>query len=279
MQIDLEAEYNNRARVPGHPELIAGWARDAAAYRTEAANRHRIIRYGPTPRQTLDIFEPAQPQTGAMPVLFIHGGYWQGLDPSFFSHMAKGLNAHGISVGVVGYDLCPDVSIGEIIEQMIAAAQTMHRTFQSPVVASGHSAGGHLAACLVATDWETIDADLPGNMVPAGLAISGLFELEPLVPTSVNVKLGLDIPAARSFSPRLWTPPADITFDAWVGGNESAEYLRQSASINAAWTAAGNMTRYEEVADANHFTVIAGLAKADSPITRRLAEMAGAITA
>ncbi len=277
MQIDLEAEYNNRARVPKHPALMAGWATHAAAYRAEAANRHKVISYGPTTRQTIDIFEPPKPKAGAMPVLFIHGGYWQGLDPSFFSHMAKGLNAHGVSVGVAGYDLCPDVSVGTIIEQMITAAQAMHRTFQSPIVASGHSAGGHLAACLVATDWETIDPDLPDRMVPAGLAISGLFELEPLVPTSVNLKLGLDIPAARSFSPRLWTPPAGITFDAWVGGAESPEYLRQSASINAVWAAAGNATRYVEVPDADHFTVIAGLADADSAMTRRLAEMAGAI--
>jgi arylformamidase len=278
MLIDLEAEYNNRARVPEHPALMAGWARDAAAYRTESGPRCRVITYGPTQRQFIDIFEPAQPKAGAMPVLFIHGGYWQGLDPGFFSHMAKGLNAHGVSVGVAGYDLCPDVGVGEIIEQMIAAAQALHRTFQSPVVASGHSAGGHLAACLAATDWEAIDPDLPGAMVPAGLAISGLFELEPLVPTSVNAKLGLDIPAARSFSPRLWTPPAGITFDAWVGGAESPEYLRQSASITAVWAAAGNMTRYEEVADANHFTVIAGLAGPDSAMTLRLAEMAGART-
>jgi arylformamidase len=275
MRIDLEAEYNNRARVPEHHALIAGWARDAAMYRTEAANRHRAISYGPTPRQTIDIFEPAQPKSGKMPVLFIHGGYWQALDPGFFSHMAKGLNAHGVSVGVVGYDLCPDVSIGTIIEQMMAAAQTMHRTFQSPVVASGHSAGGHLAACLVATDWQAINPDLPERMVPAGLAISGLFELEPLVPTSVNTKLGLDIPAARSFSPRLWTPPSGITFDAWVGGNESPEYLRQSASINAVWAAADNATRYEEVPGADHFTVTAGLADADSAMTFRLAELAG----
>jgi arylformamidase len=278
MQIDLEAEYNNRARVPEHPALIAGWARDAALYRTDAANRQRVISYGPTQRQTIDIFDPIEAKTGAMPVLFIHGGYWQGLDPSFFSHMAKGLNAHGVSVGVAGYDLCPDVSVGTIIEQMIAAAQALHRTFHSPVVASGHSAGGHLAACLAATDWEAIDPDLPERMVPAGLAISGLFELEPLVPTSVNAKLGLDIPAARSFSPRLWTPPSGISFDVWVGGAESPEYLRQSASINAVWAAAGNMTQYEEVADANHFTVIAGLADPNSAMTLRLAKMAGAGT-
>ncbi len=274
MQIDLEAEYNNRTRVPEHPALIAGWAADAAAFRAEVDKRRQVLSYGPTARQTIDLFEPEQPRKGTLPVLFIHGGYWQGLDPGAFSHMAKGLNAHGVSVGVAGYDLCPDVSIGDIIEQMILAVQALHKRFRLPIVVAGHSAGGHLGACLAATDWESIDPALPARLVPAGLAISGLFELEPLVPTSVNTRLGLDVMAARSYSPRLWSPPTGITFDAWVGGAESAEYLRQSASLNAVWSAAGNAMRYEEVAGANHFTVISGLAQPDSPMTLRLVEMA-----
>jgi arylformamidase len=274
MPIDLEAEYNNRARVPEHPALIAAWQSNAEAYSAEAGKRLKTLNYGPTPRQSIDLFEAAKPDAHALPVLFIHGGYWQGLDRSFFSHMAKGLNAHGINVGIAGYDLCPDVSIGDIIEQMILAARAVHKRFKQPVVATGHSAGGHLAACLAATDWESIDARLPLRLIPAGLAISGLFELEPLVPTTVNHKLGLDIMAARSYSPRLWAPPSGVTFDAWVGGKESPEYLRQSAGLNAVWTAAGNAMRYVEVPGANHFTVIAGLADPDSAMTRRLAEMA-----
>ena len=190
--------------------------------------------------------------------------------------MAKGLNAHGISMAVAGYDLCPNVSFGAIIEQIIAAAQALHKKAGRPIVACGHSAGGHLAACLAATDWPDIDSTLPEHMVRAGLAISGLFELEPLVPTSVNHKLGLDIAAARSFSPRLWEPPNGIRFDAWVGGAESPEYLRQSASISAVWKASGNDTHYHEVAGANHFTVINGLARKDDPLTLRLVELAKA---
>ena len=274
MSIDLEAEYNNRARVPTHAAIIAGWERDAAAYREEAATRHRVIRYGETPRQMIDVFAPEKPRPGAMPVLFIHGGYWQMLEPSQFSHLAKGLNAHGISVGIAGYDLCPDVSISQINEQMIKATMALHHDQQSRIVVSGHSAGGHLAACLAAAAWEDVDAALPENLVAAGLAISGLFELEPLVPTSVNAKLGLDFMDARMLSPRLWLPPVDMTFEAWVGAKESAEYHRQSQGIAAVWSAAGNRTAYVEVPGANHFTVIEGLADSASPMTRRLAEMA-----
>jgi arylformamidase len=268
MTIDLEAEYDNRARVPEHPGIIAGWARGAAAYRARVAERMSVIDFGPTPRQHIDIFAPEKPNPDALPVLFIHGGYWQALDPSHFSHMAAGLNAHGVTVGVAGYDLCPNVSMGEIIAQMRAAALALRQRCGKPLVACGHSAGGHLTACLAATDWAG------EQVIAGGLAISGLFELEPLVPTSVNIKLGLDIALAREFSPRLWRPPRDMVFEAWVGGDESGEYLRQTATIDAIWGAAGNATLAVTVEGANHFTVIAGLAEAGNAMTLRLKEMA-----
>ncbi|MFM9975365.1 MAG: alpha/beta hydrolase, partial [Beijerinckiaceae bacterium] len=195
-------------------------------------------------------------------------------DPSCFSHMAKGLNAHGITVGIAGYDLCPDVSVSQINEQMIKAAVAFFHDQRSRIVVSGHSAGGHLAACLAATSWEDVDETLPENMIAAGLAVSGLFELEPLVATSVNARLGLDFMDARMLSPRLWLPPVDMTFDAWVGGAESAEYRRQSQGIAAVWSAAGNTTAYVEVAGANHFTVINGLSDPANAMTVRLVEMA-----
>ncbi len=274
MTIDLEAEYNNRARVPEHPAHIAGWARDAAAYREAAAGRMDAIDFGPTSRQRIALFLPEAPRPEALPVLFIHGGYWQALDPTMFSHMARGVNAHGVTVGVAGYDLCPAVTVRDIIGQMQLAVMAMHGRFGTPVVACGHSAGGHLAACLAAEEWANVDPRLPERLVPAGLAISGLFELEPLVPTSINGALRLDIDEARQCSPRLWRPPTGITFDAWVGGAESAEYLRQSRTITANWTAAGNAAACVEVAGADHFTVVAGLADPGSAMTRRLAEMA-----
>jgi arylformamidase len=276
MRIDLEAEYNNRARVPEHPALIAGWARDAEAYRVEAAGRMSTIEYGPTSRQRIEIFLPERPASGALTALFIHGGYWQGLDPSMFSHMAKGLNAHGVAVGVVGYDLCPAVTVRDIIGQVEIAAMALHGRFGTPIVAFGHSAGGHLAACLAAEDWRDMDPSLPERLVPAGLAVSGLFDLEPLIPTSINAKLGLDVEEARQCSPRLWPAPQGVSFECWVGGAESAEYHRQSRTLAAVWAGSGLDTAYVEVPGANHFTVIAGLTDPLDPMTARLAALAGA---
>ncbi|KAF0229479.1 MAG: hypothetical protein FD175_1817 [Beijerinckiaceae bacterium] len=268
MPVDLEAEYNNRARVPEHPAHIAGWARDSAAYRA-VAHHEADVSYGDRPRETFDYF-PA-PQESVEPVgLFIHGGYWQALDKSFFSHMAKGPNACGMSVAVMSYDLCPEVSMSTIVSQARQAALALWRKTGRKVIASGHSAGGHLAAMLLATDWKSLDAAAPADLVPAGLAISGLFELEPLVPTSINDKLKLDAREARRLSPAFLKPNADTQLTAFVGGAESSEYLRQSHLIVDTWAGKGCATLYGEIAGANHFTVIAGLAEARSDLTDAL---------
>ena len=266
--IDLEVEYNNRARVPENPAIIAGWARDAQAYR-EASPSMLVLRYGAGERHTIDFF----PAEGKGPiVVFIHGGYWQALDPSFFSHLAAGLNAHGISVALPSYDLCPKVSVGDIIEQMRAATRELAK-FGRPLVMSGHSAGGHLAACMLATEWRALDAALPHDLVAAVYAISGLFDLGPLVPTSVNIPLHLNDQSARDVSPLFWPAPSHGSLDAVVGGDESSEYFRQSRTLVDCW-GVGIAARYEAVPGANHFTVIAPMADPQSPMTLRLKQLA-----
>ena len=271
--IDHEVEYNNRARVPEHPAIIEGWARDAKAYRD--ANPPLRIAYGPGDRQFIDFFQAAEPDHAAATVVFVHGGYWQHLDPSFFSHMASGANARALNVGVAGYDLCPAVRVGDIVEELRQACRELAR-FEKKLVVAGHSAGGHLAACMLATNWPAVDEKLPEGFVGAAYAISGLFELKPLVPTSINKALGLGDVEAELLSPLFWAPPVGLCLDAVVGGEESAEYLRQSRTIVERWAAAGVRTRYEAVPGANHFTVIGPLAEPDSVMTRRIAELARA---
>jgi arylformamidase len=267
--VDYEVEYNNRARVPENPSIIAGWARDAAAYRERHAPQ--VIAYGPGARNSIDFF-PGSHQ-GAL-VVFIHGGYWQALDGSFFSHLAGGLNAHGIGVAIPSYDLCPSVTVDQIIRQMRMATRELARLGRALVI-SGHSAGGHLAACMLATDWPACDASLSGDIVVAAYAISGLFELRPLVETSINGALQLDEVTARAASPLFWKAPSRGSLDAVVGENESAEYFRQSRTIVERWGAAGLATRFGVVPAANHFTAIAPLADPGSPMILRLKELAG----
>lgn len=271
---DYETEYDNRKRVPEHPEIMAGWATESENYRI-ASNCEIGIAYGPSPRQVYDIFKPQEAAGDAL-VLFIHGGYWRGLSHGMFSHMAKGLNARGVPVAVAGYDLCPQVTIGEIITQMRACVVALWQRYQVPIVAVGHSAGGHLAACLLATDWPSVSPGMPEHVVRSAYAISGLFNLKPLTETSINNDLKMSFETSEHLSPFFWPAPSGLTFDAVVGGDESEEYLKQSRRIVDVWGLGGAITRYGEIPGANHFTVIAGLMDKDDPMTRRIAELAGA---
>lgn len=275
MPVDYEAEYDNRSRVPEHPQIFQRWAREAAAFRAVHDDAELGLSYRDGPRTIIDLFWPA-PERNAPITLFLHGGYWRALDPSYFSHMAAGCNAHGLACAVVGYDLCPAVTIEAIIEETRAAASFLYRRHRRRLVACGHSAGGHLTACLVATDWKSVSGDLPDNLVPAGLSISGIFDLAPLMHTSFNGDLRIDPGNARRISPLFWDVRAGRALDAWVGGTESAEFLRQSRIVAEGWANKGAVTSYREVAGANHFTVLDPLADASSELTKRLVQLAAA---
>jgi arylformamidase len=266
-EIDFEAEYNNRARVPDHPAHIAGWQQDAAAYRAEA-RCDLDLAYGPDPRHRFDLFHPKGADAGGPVVLFIHGGYWQAFDKSSSSHMARGANARGLTVAIPSYRLAPAAALADIVADIEAAAQAVMQHTGRPLVACGHSAGGHLSACLMARS-----AAWP-RPVRAAMPISGLFDLVPLVSTSVNKALGLTVEEARRLSPAEEPPPPAGRLVAVVGGAESSEYLRQSRLIAERWGKAGIATRYHEVPHANHFNVIAGLARPDDPLVDLLADLA-----
>jgi arylformamidase len=274
MSINYEVEYDNRARVPEHPEIFARWHREAEAYRAAARGAELGLAYGPSPRQTIDLF-PAQDDGGQAPLaLFIHGGWWRTLAPSEFSQMAAGPNAHGVTVAVAGYDLCPTVSIATIIEQMRAACLFLWQKRRQRIMVYGHSAGGHLAACMLATDWKTLDPSAPADLVPAAYAISGVFDLAPLTQISINQDLRLDAKSAHDCSPLYWCVPAGRSLDAVVGALESSEFLRQSKTIAEAWQQGMATTRYEAIAGANHFTVLDPLPDANSAMTKRVVELA-----
>lgn len=274
--IDYEAEYNNRARVPEHPHIFARWTRDSAAYRQEAAAEGRAElgrAYGGSPRQAIDLFAPAGGH--AVPLaLFIHGGYWRSLDPSQFSHLARGLNARGFCVAIAGYDLCPQVRIADIVAQMRQACIYLWRRFGRRIVVHGHSAGGHLTACMIATDWKSLGSDLPADLTPAGLAISGLFDLTPLVGISMNQDLRLTEADAREVSPLFWPAPAGRALDTWCGALESSEFLRQNRIIAEAWGKSGVQTQWREIAGANHFTAVDPLSDPASAMVSRLVALA-----
>ncbi|MEO0546981.1 MAG: alpha/beta hydrolase [Pseudomonadota bacterium] len=279
---DYTAEYDNSGRVPNAAELIDGYMLDAAFFRESYADHMETdLLYGPEPRNMLDIFWPlSQSEDGetehnkAAPLaMFIHGGYWQRLDRSSFSHMAGGLLAHGVAVAIPSYTLCPENTVEGIVNEIRRACIVLYQTHQRPITVVGHSAGGHLAACMLATDWSAIHPELPEDLVQSAVGISGLYDLLPLIHTPINEALGLDEDSARDASPVLWTPDALNRFEAWVGGDESDEYHRQSRELAEQWCMLGTPTEYVIAEGQNHFTVIDALTDPNSTMVRSIVDL------
>ena len=261
--INYPKEYDNSGRVADSETLVDAYIEDAATFREQTKHAQYDLSYGPQPRNKLDIFWPGKERDCPI-VVFIHGGYWQRLDRSAFSHMAMGLNSVGVAVAIPSYTLAPDISVSGIINEMRRTCLTLYQTYKRRLTVIGHSAGGHLAACMIATDWQAIHPDLPHDLVASGMGISGLYDLLPLLQTPVNDALGMDEAGALAASPMSWLPDAMHRFEAWVGADESGEYHRQSRELAAHWTLLGTPTDYVSVKDANHFTIIHDLTKSDS---------------
>jgi arylformamidase len=271
--LDLEAEYNNRKRVPEHVAIQERWAKASEAY-AKSAKAELDQSYGSGPRHRYDLFRPSNWAKDAPLVVYIHGGYWQRGDRKGNSFLARELNARGIAVALPSYPLCPTVSVMDIVGDLRRCLKTLwEKTRQRPVVV-GHSAGGQLAAAMLATDWSKVGG-VPGDLVKAAYAISGVFDLTPLIPTSINEALKLDPAKAREASPLLWPAPAkERTFVAAAGGEESQELIRQSLEIAAAWSKAKVKAECVIVPGANHFTIVEELADPESAMLARIVAMA-----
>lgn len=273
--LDLEAEYNNRRRVPEHVEFAQRWAKASDEYR-KTTDVQLDQSYGSGPRQRYDHYAPRGVQRAPL-VAYIHGGYWQRGDRKDVGFVARPLNAAGLAVAIPSYTLAPEVSVATIVDGLRTFLKILHdRTGKRPLVI-GHSAGGHLAAAMLATDWRKVPG-APTDLVPAAVALSGVFDPEPLIPTSLNGALRLDAKAARALNLNGWPPPpASATLVAAVGGDESTEFIRQSLAIAHSWSGAGVKAECVIVPGANHFTILDELVRVESALLARVIGLAKAI--
>lgn len=260
----LDRMYNNRALVPDHGEHFARWAAASAQARSGQPCVLDLA-YGSEPGETLDIFPAAQP--GAPVLVFIHGGYWRSLDKADHSFIAPAFTGRGATVVIPNYALCPAVTIPQITLQMVQALAWTHRHIAAHggdprrVVVAGHSAGGHLAAMLLACDWQAVAADLPANLVKGALSISGLYDLEPIRRTPfLRDSLRLTPEDARRASPALLPAPAQGVLYTVAGGDESSEFLRHNRLIREAWGARA-VPVCEALPSLNHFSILDDLAR------------------
>jgi arylformamidase len=255
----LDSEYNNRARIPEHPQIFERWKRASALARAESSCR-LDLRYGELPHETLDVF-PA-PRGGAPVLVFIHGGYWRSLDKADHSFIAPSFVHDGVMVVVPNYALCPAVTIETIALELVDALAwtwrhaALYGGDPARIVVAGHSAGGHLAAMLLACDWRAVASELPASLVQRALAISGIFDLEPLRHTAfLQEDLRLTPASVRRLSPAGFPPPRAGVLYAAAGARESDEFKRQTRLIRERWGAAV-VPVCEEIAGTHHLDIL-----------------------
>ncbi len=270
--------YNNRALVPEFASHFVHWR--AASVQARAEHRcFQDIAYGSGLNETLDIFPTAQVGEGGAPVLvFIHGGYWRSLDKADHSFVAPAFTAQGAHVVVPNYALCPAVSVSQITLQMVKCLAWVWRNIhrfggdRNRIVVVGHSAGGHLAAMLQACQWPSYAKDLPAQLVPKALSISGLFELESVRRTPFLSDLNLSEAEALRNSPACMPAPASGTLYSVVGGAESEEFLRHNQLIQQAW-GKDRVPVSEALPGLNHFSVVESLVQPGSRLHSLASEL------
>ena len=254
---DWDAAYDNRAATPEFEGVLAGWERDAPAFRAAmaAAGRARPgLPYGTGAREAWDLFLPEGAPRGLM--VFIHGGYWLRFDRSCFSHLAAGAVARGWAAALPSYPLAPGATVPAItraVARFLSAASAA--VPEGPLALIGHSAGGHLAARMLCADQAAEVAPRIARCV----AISGVHDLRPLLNLALNDTLRLTEASAAAESPALLRPVRGTKLLAWVGGEELPEFRRQSALIANMWRGLGAETALAEAPGRNHFDVIDGL--------------------
>lgn len=274
----MEKLYNNRANVPEHPRHLAEWAEKSAAWEAEARVEPDLA-YGDSAAETLDLFLA---DAGTAPVhMYIHGGYWQANSKKSSSFVARPLVAAGAHVAVIDYGLCPDVTIDEIARQCRAALAWLWREAErfggdpDRITVSGHSCGGQLVGMAMATAWPSFGDGLPPDLVKGGVSVSGLFDLQPLVNTSINDKVRMDAPTARRNSPLFMEPATEAPLALFYGGDETPAFHEQSVVFAKAWGGKGVPVRCEAVPGTDHFTVLTGMDEPSHPATGAILDQLG----
>jgi len=251
---ELEREYSPSSCLPGGDlaPVIERYIEQSA----DARRRLPVIegvQYGVAESQYLDLF-PAEDKAAPLHI-FIHGGYWQQLSARESAVMAPALHKAGVSLAVVNYTLAPDASIGAMIEECRNAIlylrdRAAEMGFDpNRISASGHSAGAHLLAMVMAGDW-------PGeNPVGKTIYISGIYDLEPIALTYVNEPLGLDSETAKALSPLKQDFHHECPALVIAGENETGEFQRQSKAWHEHLLGAGVASEFR-LLNCNHFDII-----------------------
>ncbi len=273
---DYDLLYNPRLTVSGYEEIFARWERDSERARARL-DCYLDVPYGAAQSETLDIFRANGGSRGLLMV--IHGGYWRSLDKMRFSFLAPALADAGITVAVVNYALCPTVQVADIVMQMVQASAWLYRNganFGAPagrLAVCGHSAGGHLAAMMLACQWSTYSPDLPRKVVSCALSISGLYDLTEIVKVpSVNGDVRLTEKTALKVSPAFIAPATEAPLYTAVGTEENEGFHIQNRLIAERWSTVHRAD--VPCPGRNHFTVLDDLCDPGTRLFQSVLELA-----
>jgi arylformamidase len=263
-QQDRDLGLNNGVAVAASADIAAGWERRSTETRTRYPD-HLDLRYGPRERNRIDFLRVREQ---GPTLVFIHGGYWQQRAKEIFTVFANGPMAHGINVALFGYTLAPEATLDEIVAEIhqglgfLAAQLPALGGDPSRIVVSGWSAGGHLTSMA-----------LSHPLVKAGIGISGIYDLEPIRHSYLNVKLGLDEAMSRRNSPMMQAGGALKPLSLVVGGAELPLLRKQTADFAGHRAKYGLPVTYEEIPGANHFTIMNELASPSGRITTLIRQL------
>ncbi|MBF8176738.1 MAG: alpha/beta hydrolase [Burkholderiaceae bacterium] len=273
-QVELDKQYNVRGGIPDYQDIFSRWSSTSAAFRQ--ANRViENVPYGSNETQNLDFFPAA---TAGRPLLvFIHGGYWQSLDKSDFSYIAEPYIKNDINVAVVNYRLAPSVGMDEIVADNRDALIWLYRNAEDlafdkdKIFLSGHSAGGHLTATMVSTDWTA--HGLPADVLKGACAISGLYDLEPIRLCYLNKAVGLTAEQVAAYSPARKLPTVKTPIILTVGGDESNEYHRLQAEYAALLGSRNMEIQIVDQADGHHFDAVDRLGDEENELGKAMLDL------
>lgn len=263
----LEREYHPWA--DSQPTMDK-WAQMSVTY-LDRADMERNLSYGALPTERLDLLKSSTPNAPVL--IFIHGGYWQWLDKDDYAFALEPLVTAGALVATINYPLCPEVSLDILVERVRSACAWVWRNVRhyggdpERLHVAGHSAGGHLAAMLAATDWQNFQLGLPNHIIKSIIPISGLFDLEPIRLISLNDGMGMDQDTAKRNSPLFISPTHALPVTVVVGGDESGEFQRQSREFSDAWRNKAGRLEYLESPGHDHFTVIESMTEPNNILT------------
>lgn len=281
-QLVRDAAYNNRWAVLDHADDLDRWAADSAALRDRLAADGRCdldVAYGPGDRETLDILYPASRREGSdgkpVPlIVFLHGGYWLSMTKDSYSFIGEDFVEAGAAFAVIGFGLCPDITLADMVGQVERAIAHLRDNADSygfdpdRFYLAGHSSGGHLAAMILGGG--TTGAVDPA-LFKASVIVSGLFDLAPVAETYINAYIRLDPAGVAAFSPLQHVPTAESAMGPLVlgtGEHELAEYHHHQARYAAAWVANGHTLQMCDAAGFQHFDVPYDLARPDGALHR-----------